>query len=82
MWWLAVLWLEDRFPAGSPYPRGGVAPLRHDLELARYLEKQRAREEDASTTWSILDKTAAVAPTEEKSHGIGFGIADAFTSKS
>jgi hypothetical protein len=23
-------------------PRGGVAPLRHDLALAQYLEKQRA----------------------------------------
>jgi hypothetical protein len=26
----------------APRPRGGVAPLRHDLALARYLEKQAA----------------------------------------
>jgi hypothetical protein len=29
-------------------PRGGVAPLRHDLALAQYLEKQRANGRDAA----------------------------------
>ena len=29
-------------PWQAPRPQGGVAPLRHDLALARYLEKQAA----------------------------------------
>lgn len=77
-------WLEDWFPAGSPCPKGGVAPLRRDIELARYLEKrqeQRALDRDAITTSSILSKPSAAAQTGEMSHGVGFGIADALANK-
>ena len=41
-------WTSTAWPIGyadpwqAPWPRGGVAPLRHDLALARYLEKQAA----------------------------------------
>ncbi len=35
-----LCWPEGQVKISDP--RGGVAPLRHDLALARYLEKQRA----------------------------------------
>jgi len=41
-------WSSTEWPVGYadpwqvPRPQGGVAPLRHDLALARYLEKQAA----------------------------------------
>jgi|RhiMethySRZTD1v2_1073278.scaffolds.fasta_scaffold350268_2 hypothetical protein len=41
-------WSSTEWPIGyadpwqAPRPQGGVAPLRHDLALARYLEKQAA----------------------------------------
>ena len=39
-------WSSTEWPIGyadpwqAPRPQGGVAPLRHDLALAQYLEKQ------------------------------------------
>jgi hypothetical protein len=41
-------WSSTEWPIGyadpwqAPRPQGGVAPLRHDLALARHLEKQAA----------------------------------------
>lgn len=51
----------DREPA--PTPRGGVAPLRHDLALARYLEEQAehripARQSDIAGVARILGRFA------------------------
>ena len=40
--------IQDLVRGSAPYPRGGVAPLRHDLALADYVEKQ-ARFRDAGT---------------------------------
>lgn len=34
------IWHDD--PWQNPQPRDGALPLRHDIALARYLEKQRA----------------------------------------
>jgi hypothetical protein len=34
------IWHDD--PWHNPQPRGGLVPRRHDIALARYLEKQRA----------------------------------------
>ena len=41
--WSSTEWLTGYAnPSQAPRPQGGVAPLRHDLALARYLEKQAA----------------------------------------
>lgn len=50
------IWHDE--PWENRQPRGGVAPLRHDIALARYLEKQRAGRE--STVRSFELPTTAV----------------------
>jgi len=41
-------------PWQMPQPPGGVAPLRHDLALARYLEKQKAYDVSMAPRFDIL----------------------------
>jgi hypothetical protein len=68
----------------STHPKGGVAPLRHDLALARYLEKKRecslSQDVRASPVTSTI--AASATPTEETNHGIAFGVASAVGRKS
>jgi hypothetical protein len=45
-------------PWQMPQPPGGVAPLRHDLALARYLEKRKAY--DASMACRFNSLTAVI----------------------
>jgi hypothetical protein len=60
----------------STHPRGGVAPLRHDLALARYLERQREH-----TQAQIVASTGSDAlPKKETIHGFAV-IAGIFGSK-
>lgn len=87
MWWLAVWWLEAKFLAATdprlPYPKGEIAPLRHDLELARYLQEKRERSLSQEVRASPVTSTIAssATPTEEMNHGIAFGVANAFGRK-
>ena len=75
-------WSEVRFPTWTDpisfHPKGGVAPLRYDLELARYLDKERERllSQDAITSCSAADPKAGFK------RGIAFGIASRFGAES
>ena len=84
MWSFAAWWLEtERFVgtgAALPYPKGEVAPLRHDLELARYLEKKR--EWLLSPGESSMIIASAATPKEEMNDGIAFDIVSAVGSRS
>jgi hypothetical protein len=77
MWWLETRFLIWTDPISS-YPKGGVAPLRHDLELARYLEQQRER----LLSQDAIANSSAAAPREGMDHGIAFGIARLFSARS
>ena len=50
-------------PWQAPQPPGGVAPLRHDLALARYLEKRaayRTMRVYQPDLWALLFRRCAV----------------------
>lgn len=77
MWWPETT-IYDWTDVTSTHPRGGVAPLRHDLALARYLEKKREH-----TEVQIAARTGSDAsPRKETMHGFAFIIAGIFSSKS
>lgn len=55
-------------PWQAPQPPGGVAPLRHDLALARYLEKRMAYDSSAVLRLDIW--TAAIDLRAKMKHGV------------
>ena len=75
-------WSEVRFPTWTDpisfHPKGGVAPLRYDLELARYRDKERER----PLSQDAIANCSAAAPKKAFKHGIAFGIASRFGAKS
>jgi len=49
------IWHDD--PGQSPRPRYAAAPFRHDIALARYLEKQRAGRESTARSFDLRTRT-------------------------
>jgi len=75
MWWPEATFY-DWSDYTSTHPKGGVAPLRHDLALARYLEQQREH-----TQAQIAASAGSDAPPRKETiHGFAF-IAGIFGSK-
>jgi hypothetical protein len=53
-------------PGAVGYPKGGVAPLRHDLALFDYIQNSRARLASSRAVWPRAE--SAVASAQEKRH--------------